>query len=304
MNLIKRWIRATRAPFLQAAFIPVLVGTAVAYEEGFFHFWLFLLAAVANMAINAGTNLINDYYDHLSGADVINIHLTPFSGGSRMIQKGEMVPGIILRAAWVCFGLAACIGLFLAACSGWLLILIGAVGLCCAYAYTAFPFKIGYRGYGEILVGILLGPMSVLGAYFVQTSRFSWNAFWASIPVGILVASILYVNEFPDYQADRHAGKNHLIVLLGPERAARGYLLLMAAIYLSISLPILTGILPWLAVLSIGTLPVAWKATRVVLRFYGDPVRIIPAQAATIMLHGIVGLILSISFLAPRLGLE
>ncbi|MBW2147065.1 MAG: 1,4-dihydroxy-2-naphthoate octaprenyltransferase [Deltaproteobacteria bacterium] len=303
MNPIRYWVRATRAPFLQAALIPVLVGTAVAYEEGFFHLWLFILAAVANMAVNAGTNLVNDYYDHLSGTDAANIHPTPFSGGSRMIQEGKIKPDVVLRAAWVCFGLAVGIGLYLAACSGWPLIVIGAVGLSCAFAYTAFPFKIGYRGYGEVMVGILLGPLSVLGTYFVQAGRFSWNAFWASIPVGILVASILYVNEFPDYQADRKVGKNHLIVLLGPERAARGYPLLMAAIYLSISLPILAGILPWLAVLSIGTLPVAWRAARVVLRFYSDPVRIIPAQAATIMLHGIVGLILSVSFLAHRLGL-
>lgn len=255
------------------------------------------------MAINAGTNLFNDYYDHLSRTDWINIHPTPFSGGSRAIQEREMEPWQILRAAWFCFALAAGIGLYLASCSGWLLIIIGAVGLWCAYAYTALPFKIGYRGYGEILVGTLLGPLSVLGAYFVQTCRFSWSAFLTSIPVGILVGSILYVNEFPDYQADRQVGKNHLIVLLGPRRAAYGYPLLMAATYISIGLSILNGILPWLAVLTIGTLPMAWKATRLVLRFYEEPTKIIPAQAATIMLHGIIGLILSVSFLVQGLSL-
>ena len=302
MNSIKRWARATRLPFLQAALIPIIVGTAVAYGEGYFDPLLFFLTALANMAINAGTNLFNDYYDHLSGNDAANIHLTPFSGGSRVIQKKEMEPGEVLRAAWFCFAMATGIGLYLVACCGWQLIIIGAMGLWCAYAYTAFPFKIGYRGYGEIIVGILLGPLSVLGAYFVQTGRFSWSAFLSSIPVGILVAGILYVNEFPDYQADRQVGKNTLIVLLGPERAARGYPLLMAAIYISIGAAMLAGVMPWLAALSIGTLPVAWKSARVVLRFYREPARIIPAQAFTIMLHGIIGLILSASFMAQRLS--
>lgn len=300
MDKVGLWLKAIRAPFLQAAIIPVLLGTAVAYHDGSFYWGLFLLALIANVAVNAGTNLTNDYFDHQSQDDVINKNLTPFSGGSRVIQEGLLSPRAVLTGAYVCYSLALIIATYLMLTRGWLVMGIGLTGIILGYFYTATPFQLGYRGVGEILTGILLGPMSVLGAYFVQTQHLSWNALIASVPIGFLVAGILYINEFPDYEADKAVNKNHLVVLLGRAAAVKGYFIILTGIYLSIVVPTLLRLTPWFTLAALITLPIAGKAAKVAQVNYDDPKGIIPAMASTIMLHLTIGVLLSLGFIVDK----
>lgn len=300
MKKIALWTRAMRAPFFQAAIIPVLVGTAVAYHDGVFSWVLFLLTLVANAAVNAGTNLTNDYFDHLSQDDVINKNMTPFSGGSRVIQEGLLSPRAVLTGAFVSYSLAFVIALYLTLTRGWLVMGIGLTGIILSYFYTATPLKFGYRGVGEALVGILLGPMAVLGAYYVQIQHLSWNALMASIPIGFLVAGILFINEFPDYEADKAVGKNHLIVLLGKARAVTGYIVILTGIYLSIIIPTILRLTPWFTLGALITLPMAGKAAMVARKNYDDPKAIVPAMASQIKLHLLVGVLLSLGFLIDK----
>ena len=193
------------------------------------------------------------------------------------------------------------IGIYLAFKRGLALLPIGAAGVFLGYFYTARPIQYGYRGVGELLVGVLLGPLSVMGAYFVQTQRFGIAVFLASIPIGLLVALILYINEFPDYEADRAVNKRHLVVRLGRKRASRGYLLIMAGIYLSVIIPVALTIFPLIALLILLTLPIGINAIRVAMTHYDDPGKIIPAQAQTILLHLSVGLLLCIGFFIDTL---
>ncbi len=296
MGKISLWVRITRAPFFQASIIPVLVGTVVAYRDGWFDLGLFILTIIAILGVHVGTNVSNDYFDHLSGNDEINRHLTPFSGGSRVIQEGLVAPRTILTVALAGMAVGTVIGIYLVFKRGLVLLPIGIAGIFLGYFYTARPIQYCYRGVGELVVGILLGPLSVMGAYFVQTQRFDITVFLASIPIGLLVALILYINEFPDFEADRAVNKKHLIVRLGRKRASLGYPMIMAAIYLSVIIPVALKIFPMLALLTLLTLPIGINAIRIAIAHYDDPGKIIPAQAQTIALHLSIGLLLCIGF--------
>jgi 1,4-dihydroxy-2-naphthoate octaprenyltransferase len=291
------WVKAMRAPFFQAAIIPVMVGTAVAYwETGNVYWGLFVLTMIANAAMNGGTNLANDYYDHLSGDDVANAHPTTFSGGSRVIQEKLVTPRAMLMAAMISFVLASSIGVYLTVARGITILWMGVIGTFIAFFYTAPPFKLSYRGLGEIVVFAALGPLSVLGSYFVQAQTLSWAAFFASIPVGLLVAGILYINEFPDYEPDKEVGKNHLIVRLGREKAAKGYVMLLGLIYISILVPVVFGVIPWLTFLVLITVPMAVQAGKTALVNYNSIEGILPAMGTTIKLHLLIGLLLTLSY--------
>lgn len=155
---IKLWVRAARVPFLQAAAIPVIVGTAVALYSNHFTWYngvLFLLALIGNMAANAGTNLINDYYDYKSNADNLNRAPTPFSGGSRVIQEEIMSPRAMQIGGLICFLITLSIGVFLVVTRGLPILWLGLAGLFIGYFYTAKPIQLGYHGLGELVTGLL-----------------------------------------------------------------------------------------------------------------------------------------------------
>lgn len=301
MSKIKIWLKAIRAPFFQAAAIPATVGAVVAWREGVFHLGLFLLTLVGVVCINGGTNLVNDYYDHLSRDDDITKNITPFSGGSRVIQEGLLSAREVYAGALPFFAVALLIGFYLGLTRGVPVLILGALGLFVGYFYTASPLKLGYRGVGELLVGVTLGPLAVLGSYYVQAQRFSLGSFWASLPIGLLVAGILYINEFPDYEPDKAVGKNHLIVRLGPERAVGGYYFILALTYLTIIVGALWGIMPMLALIALVTTPIAVKAAGVARVHHSESQKLIPAMASTIVLHLSVGLLICLGYILDKL---
>jgi len=300
MNRFLLWVRALRAPFFQAAAIPVIVGTSVAFYQGkFSSLFLFILALIANVSLNAAVNLINDYFDRPS--DNINPQPTPFSGGSQVIQQGLLPAKAFLKGAIIAYLISLVIGIYLVYRSGPVLLYIILIGFVLNYSYTAPPLFLDYHGLGEIIVFLCLGPLSVLGAYYVQAKTLSWGAFLVSLPVGLLVGGILYINEFPDYEPDKRAGKNHLIVLLGREKASRGYILLLLLIYLTILFALGLKAVPYLALLTFLTLPIAIKAGKTALKYYADVQGLIPAMARTIQLHLLIGLILSFAYIFGRI---
>jgi len=300
----KVWIRALRAPFFQAVVVPLLLGTAVAwYRTDRFHWGYFLLALVGVLCIHAGTNLANDYFDHRRGADELNQEYTRFSGGSRVIQEGLLPARAILAAALGFFVLGSLIGLYLAWARGWMLLAIGAAGVASGFFYTAAPFKLGYRGWGELLTGLNCGPLVVLGAYYVQTGKLSWEALLVAVPVGLLIAAILYVNQFSDHDADKAAGKAHLVVRLGPEKAVAGFYTLLAGAYAVIALGGAFRVIPWLALASLLTVPLAWKAASIARARCAtrSGKEMEPAMARTIATHLLTGLLLAGGYLAAGL---
>src|SRR3984885_2309381 len=189
------WIQAIRAPSLSAAAIPVLLGVAVAAREGFFSLGRMILALIGAMAIQAGTNLINDYYDFRSGADS-----EQSLGPSMVIQRGLLSAEQVWRGGIVAFALGAAMGLVLVYLCGWPILAIGIPSVAAGYFYPASPVSLAYVALGELTVFIFMGPAIVMGAYFVMAMNFSAAALWASIPLGFLVASILDANNTSNHK--------------------------------------------------------------------------------------------------------
>lgn len=288
------WIRAIRAPFLTATVIPVMLGSAAAWHDKgnffWFKFWLTLSGA---LLMHIATNLTNDYFDHLSGCDAANKTPTPFSGGSRVIQDGLIGPKKILYAGLLSFVLGSIIGLYLNYVSHANTILIlGIIGIFLGFFYTAKPLRIGYGSLGEIAVGVGFGPLMVMGSYYVQARNLPFKAFLISLPVGILIALVLFINEFPDYPADKAVGKKTLVVILGKERAVQLYNLLLILVYLSIIYLVVFGLLPKICLIVFLSLPLALKVFSVSRKNFDKVYELLPANASTIGLHSLIGLLL------------
>jgi len=293
-------IRALRAPFFTATVVPILLGTALAWHDGGWNWVYCLLTLAGGIAAHAGTNVLNDYFDHVYGNDEANQSPTPFSGGSRVIQEGLMSPQKVLAVAVTAYVITIAIGLVLTVLRGWPVLLIGAIGIAISFFYS---FKVAYVGHGlgELFIGLGFGPVMVLGTYYVQTQGFSWAALWASIPVALLIAGVLYINEFPDYPADGAVDKQTLVVVLGRKAAVPGYVALIMGAYFIVILGVLVELLSWFTLIALLTLPLAWKGIQGARKFHADTPQLIPTNAITIQIHLFTGLLLTLGIVMGTL---
>ena len=230
MSKLKSWLEELRLPFMTASVPPAILGGLVAWRmTGEIDLLILALAAVGAFFMHAGTNVVNDYFDHVSGCDEINVRFVrPFGGGSRLIQRGLMSPKEVYYGALLFFAIAAGIGLYLAYVSGWGLLIIGAIGLVSGYFYVDPRLNLAGRGVGEFLVGLNFGVLIVLGAFYAQTGWIALEPLVASLPLAILIAAVLWINEFQDMEADAAAGKRHVVYRIGRRRAAVVYYYLIA----------------------------------------------------------------------------
>jgi 1,4-dihydroxy-2-naphthoate octaprenyltransferase len=294
------WVIKLRAPFFTADLVPVCLGPAIAWARaGAFNVWYFLLALVGAICINAGTNMTNDYFDHTWGSDEVNTEFAnPFTGGSRLIQMGIVKPGTFLWQGIGFFFVAGLIGLVLVLTRGPWVLWLGLIGVFTGFFYTAPPVRLARTGLGELLVGLNLGPLMVLGSAYVQTQALSWEPVIASLPVGLLITLVLWINQFQDALADAAVGKNHLVVRLGRKRSGAVYGLLLAAVYLSLLAGVLFGGVTLFALVGLLTLPMAVKAYRVACIHYDHPRELMPANAATIQIHLRTGMLITLGYVA------
>ena len=295
-----RWalfVNATRLPFLTATVAPILLGTAIAWFDGSFNLGFFILTFLGASFFHLGTNVINDYYDHTSGVDEANLTPTPFAGGSRVVQRGLVEPKSLRRLAWGFFTAGIAVGLILAALTSWQLVMIGVTGFLLGWLYTAPPFRLVHRGVGEIMVALGFGPVMVMGAYWVQTQQWSNEALYASIPVAILIAAVLYINEIPDRWWDEKAGKRTIVTRMSPNTSVTGYAVLMGTAYLSIVVGVVLQVMPLATLLGLLTISMAWNAYKTLRRHHGYPYRLIPANATTVFVHLFTGLLLTIGYI-------
>lgn len=298
----KIWIKAVRAQFFTAAIIPILLGAAIAWNQSAkFNWGYFLLALIGGVFIHAGLNLANDYYDHVSGLDESNKTPTPFSGGSRMIQENILSPRQVLRASIFCFIVVISIGLYLNyVLPGNILLIVGIIGVFLAFFYSAVPLQIGYTGFGELTCAIGFGPVMVFGSYYVQSQQFSLTPFIASVPVGIMIALVLYINEFPDFNADSQKNKNTLIVIMGKKKAIKLYFLLLSLVYIWTVGCVILKVLPYFTLAIFITLPICISAVKTLRLNYDKIEELFPANVATIKLHFSIGLLMSIAYILDR----
>ncbi len=287
-------LRATRVPFLSATIIPVLLGMVIAAAQGFFDLPSALLTVIGAAFVQLGLNVANDVFDTAQGADDANVTPTKYSGGSRVIQYGLVSFRRMVTLAIAFYAAAAVVGLALLAMRGSpALLAIGIVGFVVSVGYTAPPLKLVYRGLGEIAVAVGFGPLMLLGAYVVQTGgSMSWEPVVASIPIALLVALILYVNEIPDRRGDARAGKRTLPVRFSRDAVLFGWDAAVVAAYAAVVGGVLAGFLPITAVLVLLTIPIARRVHDGLRPNYDSPYTLMAVMAVNIQLHLVVGLLL------------
>jgi 1,4-dihydroxy-2-naphthoate octaprenyltransferase len=291
-------LRSTRLPFLTATIVPVVLGILIAASHGAFDAIAALLTLVGGAFVHLGLNVANDVFDTTQGADDANVTPTKFSGGSRVIQYGLVSLRQMATLATVFYLAALAIGLVLLASYGSpALLVIGIAGFVVSLGYTAPPLKFVYRGLGEIAVAIGFGPLMLLGAYVVQTrGTLAWEPVVASIPVALLIALILYVNEIPDRRGDAHAGKRTLPVRFSRQAVIAGYNAAAGAAYVAIVVGVVAGALPIPTLLMLLTIPLARQVSLGLAPNYDDPYGLMAIMGANVQLHLRAGLLLAAAY--------
>jgi 1,4-dihydroxy-2-naphthoate octaprenyltransferase len=293
MKWLKLWMKALRVRFFTASLIPILLGIMVAGQSNPLPILRVLLVIGGIFFYHGGSNLINDLYDDLSGTDRINHYYSPFNGGSRVLQEGLITRDICIKAVVFCFTVGTVCALLLASSGGgWEIILLGIAGLFCAYFYSAPPLRLAGTALGEAMVGFAFGPLLVVGTVRALTGYFIKEAFFLSLPIGFLITAVIFINEFPDYQADQVTGKKNLVVRMGKERSIRCFALLLMSAYLLMLLNLILLELPQYLIIFVLTLPLAWWVYWMGKRNLNDARKVLPACAGTIILHFVNGLTL------------
>jgi len=308
INLMTRmftWVVIMRLPFLSATLVPIFIGAAVANLAGFSVDWGWLgLTLLGGSLLHIGTNTSNDYFDHISGTDEANFNYSNvgLNGGSRSIQMGLISPRGMLTVAITAFALSAVVGIPLINKAGMSVLWLGLIGFISGLFYTAPPFRFSSRkGFGELIIGLNFGPLMVAGSALVQTGKLLPEAFLAGIPIGFLVAAIVYMNEFPDHDSDKITGKNTLIVVFGPEKARAGYVSLVVGAFLSIVVLVLNGTFPTLTLISLLGAYFGIRAIQTLYKYYNDRL-LQPANWGTIIMHNVAGILFCIGiWLGPSL---
>lgn len=292
-DLVKAWIQASRLPFYVATLIPLFIGWVLAIrQQGQIRPGRFLLVFLGSFMVHLLTNLANDYFDHLVGTDS-----GESLGGSRVIQEGKISPRTMVRVIVGLYALALVVALIIIL--GFKLYLL-AVPIFFAgfssYFYVAPPIRYGYHGLGELFVGINMGPIMVVGTFWVIAGHPDWVPLLISIPVGVMVALILFYQSLPDMKTDEAAGKYTLAVRLGKKGALGGLILFFFFLYLSLSLLIIHGVLSAWGLTFLFTAPIMIKVIRMVLKTenwqlldqFGSYVRMIYFLTGLAVLAGIV----------------
>ena len=291
-NPVVRCLAATRPAFLTVTLVGCLIGIASAHAGGAaIDATTAVLTLLLALMAHAGGNVINDYHDAANGADDANTgRLFPFTGGSRFIQNGVHTAR---QTALLGYGLLLAVvpgGLWLAWQTGPGLVLIGIAGLVLGWAYSAPPLKLVSRGGGELVIAACW-LLVVMGADYVQRGAFDLLPVAAGLSYALLVANLLFINQFPDHDGDAASGKRTLVVRLGPQVAKWGYLLIAIAAYAWLIAMVAIEWLPQKSAAAAMTVALSFPAGRDLLEYASQPGELAPAIKRTIvaaLVHGVL----------------
>nr|WP_315363646.1 1,4-dihydroxy-2-naphthoate polyprenyltransferase [Cytobacillus firmus] len=282
------WWQLTRPHTLTAAFVPVLLGTALAMELTEINFSLFLAMLAASLLIQAATNMFNEYYDFKRGLDTED----SVGIGGAIVREG-IKPKTVLNLAFGLYGVAILLGFYICMNTSWWIAAIGLASMAVGYLYTGGPLPIGYTPFGELFAGFFMGMLIILISFYIQAGTVTATSVLVSFPILILVGAILLANNIRDLDGDKEFGRKTLAILLGKKRAinllAGMFIVSYAWVFILIAMNIIT---PWLAIVVLSA-PKAIKATK---GFIGKtlPMQMMPAMKATAQTNTIFGFLLSV----------
>ena len=275
---LKTWFLETRPSFLLLTPLNFSVGLAAAFVDGSFDLFRALLGLLGVLLAHIAMNVINDYFDHSSGLDMNTIK-TPFSGGSGILQSGELNPRSVYLFAVGCLLFGGAIGIYFAYTVGWEILPVIIFAALTVYTYTDI---LSHWYVGEFVTGVNFGFLMAVGAYFIMAGRYSVSSLLPAVIPGILGATLLFINEIPDIKADSEIGRRNLVMKLGPERASKVYGLLVASPYIWVVACILMRLMPATMLLVFLSLPLGLKAAKGARENYDDIPALIPALGANV----------------------
>jgi len=289
---LKIWFFETRPQFLILSVVLAFLGTSLAWYDGHFHFGHAVLAFFGLLLTHISVNTLNDYFDYRSGIDLVT-RRTPFSGGSGILPAALLTPRQVFWLGIASLLLAVLIGVYFIAVSGWLLLPLLLVAVICVLLYTPVILRTPWP---EWTAGLGLGFLPVMGMYFIQTGAYTWHAAVAAVSSGILVHNLLLLNEFPDTEADRQAGRKTLPITMGGEKASLVYAVLTVMVYLWIIGWVLAGVMPIFALVALLTLPFALKAIQGA-RQHQEMAKLIPGMANNVLVVLLTQLLLGFGYI-------
>ena len=291
MNL-KVWVLETRPQFLTLSVVLALLGTSIAWYDGYFDLGSALLAFLGLLLAHTSVNTLNDYFDYRSGIDLVTKR-TPFSGGSGILAAGLLKPEQALWLGLTSFLLAVPIGIYFIIIRGWLLLPLLLVAGFCVLLYSPVILK---RLWPEWAPGVALGILPILGIYFAQSGAYTWSVLVASVPSGILVHNLLLLNEFPDVEADIKANRKTLPITMGKIPASVVYSVLTGIVYLWIIGGVISDVMPIFSLIALLTFPLSIKAIHGA-RQHQDLSKLIPGMANNVLVVLLTQLLLGIGYI-------
>ncbi len=292
------WRRALRLYFVIPSVLPAILGSVIAWAQGYAFQPVFFALVVMGVTFNHfGLNLVDDVLDYRHAVDLKKgDEKNFFTGGSGVLPEGLLKDTHMLRAAAGLFAATAGIGAYLTWACGWPVLALGLFGMASSIFYTTPPVRYGYRGFGELGLLINFGPVIVLGAYYVQARTFAMEPFFASLVPGLMMWSMILINEIPDYEADTQGGKWNLVARFGRKTGAWLYGVGLAVAYGILIVSSVTGILSPFILLGLLSLPFAAKTFFIMRRHLYDPLKMAPANLAMIKVHSLTGLAMIAAF--------
>jgi len=292
------WWKAFRFHYTSASFMPGILGGMIAWTaDGKFLPGYFLLVMLGLILNHMALNMTDDYYDFHHLVDVFDTDgKNPYTGGSGLLSSGLIQPQRMRQVFIIFYIIAIGIGVFLGVVRGPFILLLLAIGFFCAFFYTAPPIRFGYRGLGELAQLLCFGPGIGIGAYFVQAQRISWEAFWGTLPLGIMLFSMITINEIPDYFEDRRGGKLNLVARFGRETGVWLFIASLLSAYAAISVGVILGRIPILGLISLLTVPIAYKTISILKAYYREPIKIAPANVGMICTHNFTAILLALAY--------
>jgi 1,4-dihydroxy-2-naphthoate octaprenyltransferase len=293
------WWKALRYHFIPPSIFPATLGAAVALaEDHTFYPFYFLLVLAGVVTNHMALNMADDYFDHKHAVDKSKPEeKNPYAGGSGTLGVGLIRPSAMFKAFIICFSVTVAIGLYLTIARGLPVLLFLLLGVFCSVFYTAPPISFSHHGLGELGQLVNFGTTIGLGSYFVQTQKLTLQAFVVTLPLGIMLFSMIVINEIPDYEEDRLAGKLTLVARYGKRAGVHFYIASWVCTYMVITLGVLFRVLPLIALLALASLPLTLQSMRTLQENYEDPVRLAPANLGMIKADGVTSLGLIAAYL-------
>lgn len=289
---MKVWFLETRPQFLLLSVVLAFLGTTMAWYDGSFSLFYALLAFIGLLLAHISVNVLNDYFDYRSGID-LEVQRTPFSGGSGVLPAARMTPRQVFWLGMGAFILTIPIGIYFVIERGWQLLPLLFAGAICILTYTPLILRTKSP---EWAAGLGLGTLPVLGVYFVQTAAYTMPAIIAAVPSGLLVYNLLLLNELPDIEADRKAGRQTLPITVGRKKASWVYSGVTILLYLWIIGSVVFGQMPVFALIALATLPLAIRAIQGALKS-DDMSKLVPAMANNVLVVLVTQLLLGIGYI-------